>query len=178
MAMITYKNIERPEVTAALFDGFDRYQEVKKCWRKIGGAWILKDIAFIEQWNEQEYAYLAQCLRRTLETGGAVVGAFTDGGLVGFASVEGRVFGGEQMYVQLSSLHVSYGRRGEGIGKALFARACSHARKLGAKKLYISSHSAEETQAFYKSVGCVEAAEYDAALTAAEPCDCQLEYLL
>lgn len=67
--MITYKNIERPEVTAALFDGFDRYQEVKKCWRKIGGAWILKDIAFIEQWNEQEYAYLAQCLRRTTRNG-------------------------------------------------------------------------------------------------------------
>lgn len=176
--MVTYKDIERQELTAALFDSFDRYQEVKKCWRKIDGEWALKDIAFVEQWGEHEYAYLVQCLRRTLETGGAVVGAFTDGRLIGFASVEGRLFGSGQTYVQLSSLHVSYGRRGEGIGKALFARACSHARKLGAKKLYISSHSAEETQAFYHAVGCVEAAEYDAALTAAEPCDCQLELTL
>ena len=176
--MVTYKDIEKQELTAALFDGFDRYQEVKKCWRKIDGEWVLKEIAFTEQWDEQEYAYLVQCLRRTLETGGAVIGAFTDGCLIGFASVEGRLFGSEQTYVQLSSLHVSYGRRGEGIGKVLFARACSHARKLGAKKLYISSHSAEETQAFYQVAGCVEATEYDAALTAAEPCDCQLEYLL
>ena len=46
------------------------------------------------------------------------------------------------------------------------------------KKLYISAHSAVESQAFYKKMGCVEAEEYDPAHTAAEPCDCQLEYLL
>ena len=44
--------------------------------------------------------------------------------------------------------------------------------------LYISAHSAVESQAFYKKMGCVEAEEYDPAHTAAEPCDCQLEYLL
>lgn len=51
-------------------------------------------------------------------------------------------------------------------------------KESGAKKLYISAHSSEETQAFYKALGCVEAKEYNSKLVAEEPCDCQLEYSL
>ena len=68
--------------------------------------------------------------------------------------------------------------RGEGIGKGLFVCAKAAAKKLGAKKIYISAHSAEETQAFYHSLGCKEAEEYNQELVEAEPCDCQLEYIL
>lgn len=35
-----------------------------------------------------------------------------------------------------------------------------------------------ESQAFYKRMGCVEAAEYDRAHIEKEPCDCQLECAL
>jgi len=68
-------------------------------------------------------------------------------------------------------------RRG-GIGKALFLAAAEWARKQGAKKLYISAHSAVESQAFYRAMGCVEAAEYHQKHVEAEPFDCQLEYVL
>ena len=67
------------------------------------------------------------------------------------------------------------------VGKAaspawrLFLLAEGTARQLGAEALYISAHSAVESQAFYKAMGCVEAAEYDPHHTAKEPCDCQLE---
>ena len=44
-----------------------------------------------------------------------------------------------------------------------------------AKKLYISAHSAVESQAFYKAMGCVEAEEYNAEHVEKEPYDCQLE---
>ena len=81
-------------------------------------------------------------------------------------------------YLQLSSLHTSYEYRGNGVGKQLFSMACNEAKDLGAKKLYISSHSSEESQKFYKAVGCVEAIEYDKKLVEEEPCDCQLEYTL
>ena len=47
-----------------------------------------------------------------------------------------------------------------------------------AEKLYISSHSAVETQAFYRAVGCREAQEYNAEHVEQEPFDCQLEYVL
>lgn len=75
-------------------------------------------------------------------------------------------------------LHVSADVRGNDIGRALFIRACGEARALGAQKLYISAHSSEETIAFYRRMGCTEAQEYDAALVALEPCDCQMEFTL
>lgn len=42
----------------------------------------------------------------------------------------------------------------------------------------MSTHSSEETQAFYKAMGCMEAVEYNEKLVSEEPCDCQLEYCL
>jgi hypothetical protein len=65
-----------------------------------------------------------------------------------------------------------------GIGKRLFALGYETAKAMGAQKLYISAHSSEETQAFYKALGCVEATEYNDSFVAKEPYDCQLEYRL
>ena len=96
----------------------------------------------------------------------------------GFASVEAALFGGEQGYLDLSSIHVSEDMRGMGIGRALFLAAKEWAAGRGAKKLYISAHSAVESQAFYRTMGCVEAREYQQKHVEAEPYDCQLECVL
>lgn len=174
-----YRELLRAELTVELFRHFDRYQKVQRCWRKEAGNWVLKDITFIEQWHAADYAYLVKCLQNTLETGGSVTGAFDETGkLVGFASVEPRRFGSRKQYCELSSLHVSCECRGRGIGSRLLACASAAGYRLGAEKLYISAHSSEETQAFYHAKGCVEAEEYEPALHAAEPCDCQLELVL
>lgn len=42
----------------------------------------------------------------------------------------------------------------------------------------ISAHSAIETQRFYRSLGCVDAAQPLQKHVEAEPFDCQLEYRL
>lgn len=102
-------------------------------------------------------------------------GAFYEGTLKGFVSVEADIFGEEQGYMDLSSIHVSEDMRGKGIGKALFLAAKEWAKKKGAKKLYISAHSAVESQAFYKKMGCVEAEVYNMEHAEKEPFDCQLE---
>lgn len=52
------------------------------------------------------------------------------------------------------------------------------AQEHGAKKLYISAHSAVESQAFYETVGCVEAEECNQGHVEKEPYDCQLECIL
>ena len=65
--------------------------------------------------------------------------------------------------------------RGQGVGRTLFAAAKDWAAKQGARKLYISAHSAVETQRFYRAMGCTEAAVYCPEHVAAEPFDCQLE---
>ena len=89
-----YRELLRAELTVELFRYFDRYQKVQRCWRKEAGNWVLKDIAFTEQWDAADYAYLVKCLQNTLETVGSVTGAFDEAGkLVGFASVEPRRLG-------------------------------------------------------------------------------------
>ena len=125
--------------------------------------------------GEKDYRFLCQCLRNTVATGGQVWGAFLEGRLKGFASVEGPLIGSQKQYADLTSIHVSADARGHGLGRQLFQQAEETGRRLGAKALYISAHSSVESQAFYKAMGCVEATEYIPAHVEQEPCDCQLE---
>ncbi len=175
---IFYKRLKLNDIEFSLFDRFNRHQNVTRCWRKENGEWLVKDIAFTEQWGEKEYHFLVGCLKNTILTDGAVLGAFCNSHLVGFASVERLPLGPMQEYVQLSSIHTSHESRGKGIGKVLFNMACAIAKEFGAAKLYISSHSSEETQAFYRAMGCIEAKEYNSKFVEEEPYDCQLEYVL
>ena len=163
------------DISCELFAHFIRHQVVTKCWRKIDGEWCIRDIAFTEDWGHQEFEVLVKCLKNTVRTGGLVLGAFEDGKLKGFISVESEYFGSKKQYLELSSMHVSADLRGNGVGKELFHIAKQWAKEHGAKKLYISGHSSVESQAFYKAMGCVEAKEYDMAHVEKEPCDCQLE---
>lgn len=173
--MMQYRSLSENEMNRELFSNFVRHQVVTKCWRKENGEWKIKDVPFIDDWSEEEYMTLVSCLRNTIHTGGFVYGAFWDDTLKGFVSVEPTLFGGDQKYLDLSSIHVSEDMRGQGIGKVLFLAAKDWAEKNGAKKLYISAHSSVESQAFYKAMGCVEAEVYNQKHVEEEPCDCQLE---
>ena len=176
--MIEYRNITAQELNMDLFRDFIRHQVVTKVWRREKGEWVIKDEPFIDDWSEQDYGFLVNCLKNTVQTGGLLFGAFSDGKLKGFVSVESEFFGGEQKYLDLTSIHVSEDIRGSGIGRQLFQKAKEWAKAHGAKRLYISSHSAVESQAFYKSMGCVEAEIYNKEHTEKEPFDVQLECLL
>ncbi|MFH5835565.1 GNAT family N-acetyltransferase [Proteiniclasticum sp. C24MP] len=178
MTTMEIRPLSEAELEPGLFRSFNRYQKVTRCYRKHEGSWVLKDIPFTEDWGPEEYAYLVQCLKNTVATGGIVLGAFEEDTLVGFASLESERFGKGLPYLQLSSLHVSHEHRSMGIGRRLFQEMILDARRKGAEKLYISAHSSEETQNFYRTLGCVEAEEYNEKLTAEEPFDCQLEYIL
>lgn len=176
--MVQYRTLRENELCRELFGGFIRHQVVTKCWRREKGEWVIREDPFIDDWTEADYRTLISCLKNTVSTGGVVYGAFIAGMLKGFASVEPDFMGKEGQYLDLSSIHVSEDARGTGIGRALFLMAKEWARARGAKKLYISAHSAVETQAFYRSMGCVEALEYDRRHVDREPFDCQMECVL
>ena len=173
--MVDYRNIYVDEINRDLFKNFIRHQNVTKCWRNENGKWIIKDAPFIDDWSETDYNTLIECLKNTLKSGGFVYAAFYNGSLKGFVSVEPGLSGGEQKYLDLSSIHVSEDMRGTGIGTHLFMRAKEWAKENGANKLYISAHSAVESQPFYKAMGCTEAQVYNQEHVKAEPYDCQLE---
>lgn len=186
LVLYLYKRLERQEfrllcreeLVPELFRWFDRFQPVERCWRREDQGWVVKDIPFTERWSQEEYQVLCDCLQRTTVSQGSVWGAFVEGRLKGFASVEGERIGSRRQYADLTSIHVSADARGRGLGRKLFLLAAEAGRELGAESLYISAHSSVESQAFYKAMGCVEAREYSPAHVAQEPCDCQLEYPL
>ncbi len=175
---VQYRNLLIEEISFDLFKGFIRHQVVTKCWRRENGNWIIKDDPFIDEWSNDDYQILISDLKHTIITGGFVYGAFYNGIMKGFVSVEPGLFGENREYLDLSNIHVSEDLRNKGIGTSLFNAAKEWAKRNGANKLYISAHSAVESQAFYKRMGCVEAQVYSQKHVDKEPYDCQLEYKL
>ena len=175
---VVIKDLKIEDCRPKLLETFNRYQEVRRCWRKENCRWILKDNVFTEQWDTSRKNEIIRNLAVCLNRGGIVFGAFVDAVLVGFASINPRLFGSNNEYVNLEQLHVSFEFRNRKIGRALFKKACKEAIFLGAKKLYISAHSSEETQAFYRGLGCSDALKIDESLFEAEPYDCHLEIFL
>ena len=176
--VIVYRNLCAEEISRELFKDFIRCQVVTKCWRREKGEWTIKDDPFIDDWSEEDYQVLVSCLKNTIQSGGFVYGAFDSGKLKGFVSVEPGLFGGIQNYLDLSSIHISQDMRNKGVGAELFLAAKGWAKEHGARKLYISAHSAVESQGFYKKMGCVEAEVYCQKHVDEEPYDCQLECVL
>lgn len=175
---MVYRQLESSQIDRTLFQHFIRRQVVTKCWRKVENEWVIQDDPFVDDWDEQDYQELIFSLQNTTAQGGVVFGAFENGVLKGFAAVESKLFGKNQEYLDLSFINVSQDMRKCGIGKMLFGLAKAWAKTHGGEKLYISGHSAVESQAFYKAMGCVEALEYNLAHVEKEPFDCQLECLL
>lgn len=173
--MIQYRTLGKSEIEPELFDHFIRHQVVTRCWRKVNGAWVIQDAPFVDDWTEKEYRELVRCLKRTVSTGGFVYGAFRNDVLKGFVSAEAGFLDGPCKYVDLSCIHVSEDCRRQGIGKALFLAAKQWAKCQGGEALYISAHCAVESQAFYRSMGCVDARKYNPEHVRLEPWDRQLE---
>lgn len=178
MQKVIYQNIGYDQLNVNLFDHFMRYQQVGNVWRKIAGKWVIEHHPFIDDWNKDDIVFLVKCLQDTITNNGLVYGAFVDCQLKGFVSVDGQLLDDKEKYIDLTSLHVSKDMRGTGIGRHLFNYAKLWASQKGAHKLYISAHSAVESQAFYQAMGCVEAKVCQSKHVDMEPFDCQLEYQL
>ena len=175
---IIVRPLHSDDCTPDLLSSFSRYQEVARCWRIKNSEWVLEDISYTKQWGNRKKRFVIGDMRTCLQNGGRAVGAFEDGVLIGFAWILAEPFGSLSRYVNLDMMHTSHERRGYGVGRRMFDAICDQARELGAEKLYISSHSAEDTMAFYRKVGCVDALEINQTLAENEPLDCQLEYTL
>ena len=170
-----YVSIKSCDINPHLFKHFVRHQIVTKCWRKIDNDWVIQNIPFVDDWSVKDYARILNRLQQICVANGVVIGAFENQQLKGLVAVKPDLFGAAREYLDLTDLYVSEEARGQGIGRNLFELAKEWAKEHGAKKLYLSTHSSVESQAFYRAMGCVEAKEYDPEHTRLEPCDCQLE---
>lgn len=173
--LVEIQTLTHDNFRANSLDGFVRHQEVTECWRCVNDEWQLLPIAFTEDWDLPRLRDEAADLLRTIDEGTHVIGAFDGAKVVGYAQL-GERLGSHEQYIELVGFHVSEPYRGQGLGRRLFGAICDAGRAAGADKLYISAHSSKESQAAYRALGCVHAAEVDPTRAANEPCDVQMEY--
>ena len=188
-----YKELSIEDLKDDLLDHFNRYQKISKYWKKNNdGVWILMnrndltngmenpDKIYDDDWDKNEKLSIINFkLRDSIINGGFVIGVYNDQNLIAFANLLNSLFGKNNEYIRLTMLHVSNEYRNIGIGKKLFNICIEKAKNAGAKKIYISAHFSEETQCFYKKMGCVDIIESCKDISEYIPGDDrELEYII
>ncbi|MRH41555.1 GNAT family N-acetyltransferase [Aquibacillus halophilus] len=157
----------------------DPSQYIEKVWRYLDREYQLISIDYMEEDWPDGYEKYRDGLKETILAGGVAIGAFDkEERLVGFVTLNSSLFGESAKYVLLDSMFVSNQFRNYGIGKHLFQKCTEKAKEWGAEKLYLCAASSQETIAFYRSLGCVDAKEVNKKLYESDPRDIQLEYEL
>jgi GNAT superfamily N-acetyltransferase len=166
--MITFELLTKDNMTEHSLDDFDRTQQVHQVYRKINQEYELVKEVWIMDWSLGKKRNVAKTL---FNQDYIAVGAMENGRIIGFASVK-RELHEERIILDMMQISRSY--RGQGIGKKLFEQAKELARKAGAKQLYISAFSSEDTIEFYKSMSCVITDNPIMELAKEEPYDLQM----
>lgn len=149
-------------------DDYERRQDVKKVYRKINGIYMLVELPYTEDWTLEEKREKARNLCKSDCTAYlALDGEKT----VGFIGLLKELI---DEYMILDMMHVSAKYRGHGTGRRLFELGKATAQKAGAKGLYISACSSEETIAFYRAMGAVLTDNPIKSIAESEPYDLQM----
>jgi len=141
------------EISDDLLEGFAHEQRISKIWTRGDGGWELRDANEQRSWSTSKRRWIASYLRDQIMRGGCAIGAYQDGKLVGFASVDGPVVDGT---ANLTMLFVDDAMQRRGVGRELFFAAAGQSAKR-AQRLYISAIASQETIAFYTALGCGDA---------------------
>lgn len=122
----------------------------------------------VERWAEFETRW-----RTYIANGGAALGAFEGGRLVGIATLRRAVRPGVD---QLEALFVDRRHRSRGIAAALVGEIAGLAREGGARELYVSATPSESAVGCYRSLGFVPTLEPIPELLELEPDDIHMTH--
>jgi len=145
--LINFELLSDKNFNGNSLDSYERKQEVKRVYRREGSGYILVDMPYTEDWSLDKKRQVAADISSNEYISYI---ASDDGKVIGFIGLIKRL---NNEYMILDLMHVSQMYRGTGIGRKLFSLAKQEAKKAGAKALYISACSSEETIAFYKAMG-------------------------
>jgi len=157
----------------------DRSETVHQLYYLKGGQLTLKDVFYdVKIWNPSQLEAILERLLDIHHRSGILLGAFDGDRLIAVSALESKFIGKEKDQLQMYFLHVDSRYRHRGIGGRLLVRLLANAKKLGAKKLYISATPSKNTIDFYLHMGCRLASELDSNLYRLEPEDIHLELAL
>lgn len=145
--MIRIETLSERNFSETSLDSYVRRHEVKRVYRKIDGEYSLVEMPYIEDWSLEQKRQIARNIGSNEYISFI---ALDEEKVVGFIGLKKQLVDG---YMILDMMHVSAECRGNGIGRKLFDLGKQEAKKSGAKALYISACSSEETIAFYTAMG-------------------------
>lgn len=167
--MIEIKQADSSNFTMSSLDTFDRYQEVRNVYRMEDGRLVLKEHSFTESWSpERKREKAADILSGKYVT----FCAFDGDRVVGEIMLKPEMNEGRLI---VDSFHVSRGHRGQGIGRRLMETAAALARSRGARALYASCCSSEETIRAYMAMDFEPSKHPIPSCVEEEPFDIQME---
>lgn len=163
ISILTESNFNRHSL-----DTYVRTHNVRRVYRRQGTEYVLVDLPYTEDWSPERKRMIAE----TISGSGYITYlALENGRVVGFVAMKKQLTDG---YMILDMMHVSAGHRGNGLGRRLFDIAKTEAAKAGAKALYISACSSEETIAFYMAMGAFVTPDPIKKIADDEPFDLQM----
>ena len=138
---IIYRELAADEIAPALFNDF-RAQAGGRvaAWRKSNGEWVLKDIAFIDDWSRDDYLKLVDDLKRTVREGGFLCAAFAGGVLKGFCAVDGVLKGSHGQYADLDG-NTRIGRYARARHRARTVQPRGAVRPYSGREVAVHVHS-------------------------------------
>lgn len=166
--MINFELLSDKNFNGNSLDSYERKQEVKRVYRREGSEYTLVDMPYTEDWSLDKKRQIAEDIKSDEYISYI---ASDDGQVIGFIGLIKRL---NNEYMILDLMHVSQMYRGNGIGRKLFSLAKQEAKKAGAKALYISACSSEETIAFYKAMGAELTDDPIKEIADEEPYDLQM----
>jgi GNAT superfamily N-acetyltransferase len=161
-----------------LIGEIDRSEHVEVEYTVVDGRIVERPVtmADVPQWDpvgagEYSVAAKIEFCRLIVERGGAFLGAFDEGCVMGVAVIEGSF---EPGIAWFAFLFVSRPYRRRGVASALWEGGVKVARDAGAKTMYVSATPSGSAVGFYLSRGCVLAEPVHAGLYELEPDDIHL----
>jgi predicted N-acetyltransferase YhbS len=140
---------------------------------------VLKDEYHdIRDWNPDELEQNIKDLYDLHDRGGIFYGAFLDHKLIGIIALESNFIGSNKNQLQVLFLHIDAKHRDKGLGTKLMSLVKKRAKRMGARRLYISATPSKHTIDFYLGLGCKLASEINPKLYELEPEDIHLELII
>jgi len=154
----------------------DRSEIIEQDYYFKDGQLALENVFYdIKGWDPSELEQSIKHLYDIYDRNGTLLGAFDGNKLVAISALDSEFIGRKKDQLQLYFHHVDSHYRHSGIGGKLLKKMMERAKKLGAKKLYISATPSKNTIDFYMHMGCRLASELNPKLYRLEPEDIHLE---
>jgi predicted N-acetyltransferase YhbS len=160
------RNIDRSEIVEQIY------------YFKYGKLTLEDEFYDMKGWNPSELEQSIEHLHEINDRNGTLLGAFDGDRLIAISALESEFIGRKKDQLQLYFHHVDSHYRHSGIGGKLLKKIMEKARRLGARKLYISATPSKNTVDFYMHMGCKLASELNPKLYKLEPEDIHLELKL